>query len=375
MRPFQSKVGAVPRQTLQPEAHAPVASSTLRTGTPAAQADVAGLMERLLPQDRVSRSAFLGWGRGTPVVRPVSLKTFVALVVGAWALEQSMDVAASNHKSSAADDVSRGRDLATRHATHHPPPRAGEPDVVWRAREVSFTRTGTCGRHASRNFVLIGAALRRIHDECPSLRDHLPTVEMVSDLRAGARLGGPDTDVHVFVIVRGDDDPIVVDSWLAFPKVIETRDGLCRADLTLYAADASRPGLLPPDVLEQMDDAAEAGWREAAAALLDDAHYADPAHWYAADGQRFRQWQLLYPTQHEVPVIYTCGSLTFDPDLMSAEGLATRKRWVQEATHALEKGGQSPIRDAPAFSPLRRDMEAAMPPDAEGPFARQPLKS
>lgn len=363
MRPFQSNAGAIPRQGIRARANTGCDAASEHTGTPAAQAEVARLMERLLPQDRVSRRAFLGWGPATPVVRAVSLKTFVALVVGAWALEQSMDIAASNHKASAADDVSRGRDLATRYGARCAPPKVGEPDVLWRAREISFTRTGTCGRHAARNFVLVGAALRGIHDESPALRTHPPTVEMVSDLRAGARLGGPPSDVHVFVLVKGGDDPIVVDSWVTFAEIVQVSHGLFRADVSLCAYDPSRPAsLLPDDVLGQIDEAAEAGWDEPGAGLLSDEHYADPTHWHAADGQRFRQWQLLYPTQRDAPVIYTCGSLTFDPDLMGAEGLAIRKRWIQEANLALEKGGQSPIRDAPAFSPLRRTTQPAVHP-------------
>ncbi|MBX3608863.1 MAG: hypothetical protein KF871_03125 [Hydrogenophaga sp.] len=309
-----------------------------------------------MPSDVVSRRAFLGLAPLEPQTRTISLKTYVAFVVGAWALSQSMDRRSINHKSSAADDFSRGRALASRFANRYAAVKQGDSRQVWYAKELLYAGTGTCDRHAALNFVLIGAGLKHIYDEFPALRAHLPTVEMVSDPTAGERLGGPVHDAHVFVVVKGDGDPVLVDSWVPFPRLGLAGDGVCRASLSLYSFDVIRdPHTLPGDVLAQLDALAEAGSSEPPPQMLSDAHYADPSHWCTSNGQRLRGWQMVDALREDCATVYTCGDLHFDPDHMCAEALAMRKRWVQEATHALTIGEQSPIRGAPAFSPLRRN--------------------
>lgn len=352
MRPFGSNLSGVPRRidsVPDPES-IQGAPTDPALGTPQAREEVAGLMQRLLPRDRTSRARFLGLATPEPVVRQVDLKTMVGLVIGAWVLEQSMSLRSSNHKSSAADDAYRGRDLVTRYAYRYG--REAMSDVMRHAREIAFTGTGPCGRHAAHNFALLGGMLSRLHGQCPSLRAHLPSVELVVDETAGTRLGGPDGDVHAYVLIQGGTVPVLVDSWVLFPRLHEASLGVYEAS-SEAASTFSVPANvqeLPGDVIDQLAEMTEL--RPDEPPLLGEESYRDADHWLA-NNERLRGWQQVSSCADDVATVYVCGDLVFDPDQMGQGGLEIRKHRAQEAAYALDVGGQSPIRGAPELSPLR----------------------
>ncbi|GAA4331242.1 hypothetical protein GCM10023165_05370 [Variovorax defluvii] len=362
MRPVQTNsnllMGARDRSSeVEEKSNAESLATEGDLGTPAAREAVAKLYQELLPGERISRSQFLDLTAGDRVIKHVDLKTMIGLILGAWALQQSNSILATNHKSSAAFDYSHARSLMV-DFEDTVGPEDGESDIMRAAKLVSFAQAGVCGRHADRNFVLIGSMLHRLFDEQPGLRDYLPHVERMVDSTAGARLGGAPTDDHAYVRIGNS---IIVDSWVLFPMVHLESEGKYEPDEThegkAFYDVAVDKHQIPNDVEEKLNAVSRKSNRPQPE--LSEQDYRGREHWVTLVGTPIRTWQVVQSRRDDAPAaVYVCGDLQFDPDLMDASGLALRKTWHEKAAAALDVGQRSPIR---GLSPLRRPEPEKLP--------------
>lgn len=347
-------------------------------GTAEAREAVAQLCKKLLPSQRISRSQFLNLPSGEREHKHVDLRTMVSLIIGARTLDKSMSIRATNHKSSAAASYHDVRELMIEFSESQAPTE-GESDILREAKLVSYTQSGRCGLHAARNFALIGSLLHELHDDYPMLRDYLPHVEKVVDNTAGDRLGGPSGDDHAYVRIAGIADPVVIDSWVLFPKVHLASQGKYEVSeghtdgMTYKVQDPDDKHSVPRDFACALDAIKS---HKSDPELHGEDYYRDTRdHWFDLTRTRLRGWQLVQSQRDDVKeTVYVCGDLEFDPDLMGASGLQLRKTWAQEAQFALEARGRaltpdgvpvrdmSPIRGAPDVGPLSRS-ERPLPPD------------
>ena len=333
---------------------------------------VAQLHKELLPSNPVSRSQFLNLSSDTPLdareEQHVDLKTMVGLIIAQAALEKSAPIRSMNHKSSAGDDYHSAREAMIEFQECRAP-REGESDILREARTVSFTRTGRCGLHAARNFALIASVLHRLFDDDKyhALRDYLPHVEKMVDDTAGKRLGGPPEDDHGYVRIAGMADPVVVDSWVLFPKVHLESEGKYEGRIDASYQVTVNKHDVPSDFERQLNESEQ----NKSDLRGNEEEMRGRSYWRDMTGTPLRGWQVVQSQRDDAKeTVFVCGELRFDPDLMSASGLQLRKKWAQEATAALALGGeQSPIRGAPRLSPLGQPEPEVLRPNASESIA------
>lgn len=340
-------------------------------GTAEAREMVAQLSKDLLPSNPISRSQFLNLPSGEREEKHVDLKTMLGLIIGAWALEKSMPIRSTNHKSSAADDYHSAREAMIEFG-ETTEPKDSDSDILRAAKMVSFTQTGRCGLHADRNFALIGSMLHRLDDECPGLRGYLPSVEKMVDETAGKRLGGPPDDDHRYVHIAGMTDPVVIDSWVLYPKVhlqsqgkYESGGAAASYQVTdeVHAPAASHQVRVNKhDIPKDFEGQLREFEQHKPKLRGNEEEMRGRTYWRDLTGRPLRGWQVVQSQREDAKeTVYVCGDLKFDPDLMSTSGLQLRKTWAQEAKVALLAGGeQSPIR---GLSPLPRPEPEALPPN------------